>query len=111
LCRQDGASRTISGLYVPDAVIAVKEAVKCESLGALKDRLIEVLSQNSEETRLRNARFVIRWFCADAIDGIARKTWLAYQDARILGGWPAPTMKAGSQVLQLSSRARCSTGT
>jgi hypothetical protein len=84
LRRQDGASRTISDLYVPDAVISVKEAAKCESLDALKVRLIQVLSQNSEETRIRNARFVIRWFFPDGIDGIARKTWLAYQDDRIL---------------------------
>jgi hypothetical protein len=84
LRRQDGAGRTISDLYVPDAVIAVKEAAKCESLDALKARLIQVLSQNSEETRIRNARFVIRWFFPDGIDGIARKTWLAYQDERIL---------------------------
>ena len=84
LRRQDGASKTISDLYVPDAVIAIKEATKCESLDALKARLIQVLSQNSEETRIRNARFVIRWFFPDGIDGIARKTWLAYEDDRIL---------------------------
>ena len=82
--RQEGASRTISDLYVSDAVIAVKEAAKCESLDALKARLVQVLSQNSEETRIRNARFVIRWFFPDGIDGIARKTWLAYEDDRIL---------------------------
>jgi hypothetical protein len=82
--KQDGASRTISDVYVSDAVLAVKEATKCESLEALKDRLLQVLGQNSAETRLRNARFIIRWFFPDGIDGIARKTWLAYQDDRIL---------------------------
>jgi len=84
LRKQVGASRTISDLYVPDAVIAIKEAAKCESLDALKTRLVQVLSQNSEETRIRNARFVIRWFFPDGIDGIAKKTWLAYEDNRIL---------------------------
>jgi hypothetical protein len=33
---------------------------------------------------VRYARFVIRWFFADGLDGIARKTWLAYQDEKIL---------------------------
>ena len=82
--RKEGASRTISDLYVSDAVIAIKEAAKCDSLDALKSRLIQVLSQNSEETRIRSARFVIRWFFPDGIDGIARKTRLAYEDDRIL---------------------------
>jgi hypothetical protein len=82
--RRDGAKKTISDLYVSDAVLAIKEATKCESLDALKERLVRVLRQNSEETRIRNARFVIRWFFPDGIDGIARKTWAAYGDDRIL---------------------------
>lgn len=82
--RQDGASKTISDLYLSDAVLAVKEAPKFDSLDGLKDRLLQVLSQNSEETRIRNARFIIRWFFPDGIDGIARKTWSAYGDDRIL---------------------------
>jgi len=82
--RQDGASRTISDLYVPEAMIAIKEATKYESLEALKEQLIHLLGQNSAETRLRNARFIIRWFFPDGINGIARKTWSAYEDDRIL---------------------------
>jgi hypothetical protein len=82
--KRDGASKTISDLYVSDAVLAVKEASKCESIEALKVRLIQTLGQNSEETRLRNARFILRWFFADGINGIARKTWSAYEDDRIL---------------------------
>jgi len=82
--RRDGASRTISDLYVSDAVFAVKEATKCDSVDALKERLTHVLSQNSAETRIRNARFIIRWFFPDGIDGIATRTWSAYEDDRIL---------------------------
>jgi hypothetical protein len=82
--RKDGASKTISDLYVPDAVLAIKESAKCENLEALKERLIQVLGQNSTETRIRNARFIIRWFFSDGIDGIARKTWSAYADDRIV---------------------------
>ena len=82
--RQDGASKTISDLYIADAVLAIKEATTCESLEALKERLVQILGQNSEETRIRYARFIIRWFFPDGIDGIARKTWLAYEDDRIL---------------------------
>jgi len=82
--RKAGASKTISDLYLSDAILAVKEATTCDSLEGLKDRLLQVLRQNSEETRIRNARFVIRWFFPDGIDGIARKTWSAYGDDRIL---------------------------
>jgi len=82
--KQDGAGRTISDLYVADAVIAIKEATKCESLDGLKERLVQMLGQNSAETRIRNARFIVRWFFPDGIDGIARKTWSAYEDDRIL---------------------------
>ena len=39
---------------------------------------------NSQETRLRYARFLIRWFFADGLDGIARKTWVAYEDEKNL---------------------------
>jgi hypothetical protein len=82
--RHDGASRTISDLNLSGAMIAIKEATKCDSPEALKERLVQLLGQNSAETRLRNARFIIRWFFPDGIDGIARKTWSAYKDDRIL---------------------------
>jgi len=81
---RDGAGKTISDLYITDAMSAIKEATKCESFEALKERLVQILGQNSEETRIRNARFIIRWFFPDGIDGIARKTWSAYGDDRIL---------------------------
>ncbi len=82
--QQFGASKTISDLYVSDAFLAVKEAATCDSLDGLKERLLQRLSQNSEGTRVRNARFIIRWFFPDGIDGIAKKTWSAYGDDRIL---------------------------
>ena len=46
--------------------------------------MIASFRQNSQETRLRYARFVVHWFFPDGLDGIARKTWLAYQDDKIL---------------------------
>ena len=46
--------------------------------------MVSRLGQNSQETRLRYARFLIRWFFADGLDGIARKTWVAYQGEKIL---------------------------
>lgn len=82
--RSIGASKTISDLYLPDAVLGVKESINCQSLEELKTRLVAALGQNSVETRTRNARFVIRWFFPDGFDGIARKTWAAYRDEKIL---------------------------
>ncbi len=92
LRRQGGASRTISDLYISDALIAIKESAKCESLEALKARLIQVLSQNSEETRIRNARFVIRWFFPDGIDGVANGT----KTSCVLVGFPSSRVRGAS---------------
>jgi hypothetical protein len=79
-----GATRTISDLYLADAIVGVKESANCRSLEELRERLVAVLGQNSAETRLRSARFVIRWFFPDGLDGVARKTWAAYQDEKVL---------------------------
>ena len=84
LRRSAGAKKTISDLHFPEAVLAVKESTACRDLKALQACLVSRLGQNSQETRVRYARFVIRWFFPDGIDGIARKTWLAYQDEKIL---------------------------
>ena len=82
--RQDRASRTIADLYFSDAILAAKESMKCESLEGLKERLIQALNQNSKETRIRYALYIIRWFFPDGISGIASKTWSTYRDERIL---------------------------
>jgi hypothetical protein len=82
--RSAGAKKTISDLHFPEAILAVKESSSCRDLKELQGRLVSRLGQNSQETRLRYARFVIRWFFADGLDGIARKTWVAYQDEKIL---------------------------
>ena len=79
-----GAKRTISDLIFPEAVFAVKESTACSDLKEFHTLLISRLGQNSHETRVRYARFIIRWFFADGFDGIARKTWIAYQDEKIL---------------------------
>lgn len=80
-----GAAKTISDLYLTDAEAGVIEAAGCSTLEELRERLTNNLGHNSSETRLRNARFVIRWFFPDGINGIAKKTWAAYQDRKILG--------------------------
>ena len=84
ILRGAGAKKTISDLHLPEAAIAVKESINCRDLKELQSLLVCRLGQNSQETRLRYARFIIRWFFADGLDGIARKTWIAYQDDRIL---------------------------
>ncbi len=53
----------------------MKESVGCQDLKELQSRLVTVLKQNSQETRLRYARFVLQCFFGDGLDGIARKTW------------------------------------
>ncbi len=82
--RGAGAKKTISDLHFPEAILAVKESTACRNLKELQTCLVSRLGQNSQETRLRYARFLIRWFFADGLDGIARKTWVAYQDEKIL---------------------------
>ncbi len=82
--RGPGAKKTISDLHFPEAILAVKESAACRDLVELKARLVFRLGQNSQETRLRYSRFLIRWFFFDGLDGIARKTWIAYQDEKIL---------------------------
>jgi hypothetical protein len=78
--RGAGAKKTISDLHLPEAAIAVKESINCSNLKELQSALVCQLGQNSQETRLRYARFIIRWFFPDGLDGIARKTWIAYLD-------------------------------
>jgi hypothetical protein len=82
--RTSGAKKTISDLQFPEAILAVKESTTCRDLKELQERLVSRFGQNSQETRLRYARFVVRWFFADGLNGIARKTWIAYQDEKIL---------------------------
>lgn len=80
-----GAAKTISDLYLADAEMGVTEAGRCKTLEELRAHLANGLGHNSSETRLRSARFVIRWFFPDGVHGIACQTWAAYQDRKILG--------------------------
>jgi hypothetical protein len=82
--RGAGAKKTISDLHFPSAILAVKESTACRDLQELKTCLVSRLGQNSQETRVRYARFLLRWFFADGLDGIARKSWVAYHDEKIL---------------------------
>jgi hypothetical protein len=82
--RGAGAKRTISDLHFPEAIFAAKEAQNCSDLRELQGVLVSRLGQNSQETRLRYARFLIRWFFPDGIHGIACKTWAAFNDESIL---------------------------
>lgn len=78
------AKKTISDLRFQEAILAVKESVNCQDLKELQSRLIGIFHQNSQETRLRYARFVLHWFFSDGVDGIARRVWVAHQDDKIL---------------------------
>lgn len=82
--KRTAVKKTISDLRLQEAVFAVKQSVQCRDLEQLRTVLISRIDQNSQETRLRYARFVLHWFFADGFDGIARKTWMAYQDDKIL---------------------------
>lgn len=76
--------RTIQDLRLFEGVVAVQESVNCVDLDELRTRVTACFDQNSQETKLRYARFVIANFFRDGLDGIARKTWMAYQDEKIL---------------------------
>ena len=82
--KETAVKKTISDLRFQEAILAVKESTNCQDLKELQSRLIGAFRQNSQETRLRYARFVVHWFFPDGIDGIARRTWAAYQDDKIL---------------------------
>ena len=76
--------RTIQDLRLVEGVVAVDESVNCGDLDELRSRLIARFDQNNQETKLRYARFVIANFFRDGLDRTARKTWMAYQDEKIL---------------------------
>jgi len=75
--------RSLQDLLLQEGVLAARLSAESSSLSQLQDELVERLAQNSLETRIRYAQSVLRWFFADGLDGLARRTWAAYEDDKI----------------------------
>lgn len=75
--------RSLQDLLLSEGLLAAKLSVESSSLSQLQQELVQRLGQNSLETRLRYAQSVLRWFFADGLDGLARRTWAAYEDDKI----------------------------
>lgn len=76
--------KAIQDVLLAEGALAVKLAVECQTLEQLQGALLKKLGQNSVETRRRYAQSVARWFFPDGIDGLLRRSWLAYQDDAML---------------------------
>jgi hypothetical protein len=75
--------RSLQDLLLNEGLVAAKLSVGSPSPGQLQGDLVQRLGQNSMETRVRYAQSVLRWFFADGLNGLARRTWAAYRDEKI----------------------------
>ena len=83
LTHQPCLSKALQDVLLPEALLAAKLSLNCDSLEQLQAQLVAHLSQNSHETRVRYSQSVLRWFFADGISGLASRVWAAYQDESI----------------------------
>lgn len=75
--------RSIQDLLLNEGLLAAQLSAKCDSIAHLQEALIGRFGQNSQETRKRYAQSVLKWFFPDGINGIVRRSWLAYGDETI----------------------------
>lgn len=80
LTHQPCLSKALQDVLLPEALLAAKLSLNCDSLEQLQAQLVAHLNQNSQETRVRYSQSVLRWFFADGISGLASRVWAAYQD-------------------------------
>jgi len=75
--------KAIQDLLLSEGLLAAKLSVESSSIDQLQDALIGRFSQNSQETRKRYAQSVLKWFFPNGINGLVRRSWLAYGDESI----------------------------
>ncbi len=75
--------RSIQDLLLNEGLLAAQLSAEIDSIDHLQEELIGRFSQNSQETRKRYAQSVLKWFFPDGINGIVRRSWLAYGDESI----------------------------
>ena len=75
--------KTIQDILLSEGLLAVRASVGVNTLLELQDALTKQLGQNSMETRGRYTRSILRWFFPDALNGLARRVWIAYGDENI----------------------------
>jgi hypothetical protein len=61
-------------------LIAVKFSCELAAFDQLKDQLSQKFPQNSVETRVRYARYVLRWFFPEGLESLPRRVWMAYRE-------------------------------
>jgi len=77
--------KALQDVLLAEGLLAVKLSVDCQSLEQFQEALLKKLGQNSLGTRRRYAKSLLRWFFSDGIDGLFRRSWLAYGDEAIVG--------------------------
>src|SRR5262245_58426959 len=75
--------RSIQDLLLNEGLLAARLSAESNSIAHLQEVLIGRFGQNSQETRKRYAQSVLKWFFPDGINGIVRRSWLAYGDESI----------------------------
>lgn len=75
--------KIIQDLLLSEGLLAVRVSIGTSTIDELQRKLEQELHQNSAGTRLRYARSILLWFFWDGIDGLARRTWQAFEDDQI----------------------------
>jgi hypothetical protein len=75
--------RNLNDTLLPEGLLAVKLASELSTVVQLREQLAQKFPQNSEETRVRYARYVLRWFFPQGFDSLPRRVWMAYGEEAI----------------------------
>ena len=75
--------KIIQDLLLSEGLLAVRLSIGTSSVEELQQKLQQELHQNSAETRRRYSQYILRWFFWDGLDGLARRTWQAFEDDQI----------------------------
>ena len=72
--------RNLNDTLLTEGLIAVKFSCELPTIDQLKDQLSQKFPQNSVETRVRYARYVLRWFFPEGLESLPRRVWMAYRE-------------------------------
>lgn len=75
--------KTLQEVLFRESLLALSQIGDVTHILELRPRLAAQLPQNSENTRLRYADSLIRWFLRDGLQGLALSVWRHYQDPAI----------------------------
>jgi hypothetical protein len=75
--------RAIQDLPWKEAILAAESVARFDDLAAFQEHLRESLPQNSQETRVRYAQTLIRWFFPDGLRGLVGSVCRSYRDQQL----------------------------